>query len=98
LEDSVLGKKLKIELPALGLVDAVEVFVSESTERWSDVKLDDGSVVRLTPVVLGAMRVEGKYDPEGNPLYSLKVNQIMVVTSAPDHLRKGGGGIPTGVH
>jgi hypothetical protein len=96
-EDIVPGKKLKIDLPGIGLTDAVEVSVMESTERWSEVKLDDGTVLRLKPVVLAAVRVEGHYDPEGNPMYSLRVNQIMTVSSAPDHLRKGGSVAPKGV-
>ena len=84
-------RKFKFDVPGHGLVDAVEVPVSESTERWSEIKLDDGTILRLKPVVLAAMRLEGQYDPEGNPMYSLKVNQIMTVGSAPEHLRKGGG-------
>jgi len=46
-------------------------------------------VLRLKPVVVGAVRIEGHYDPDGNPMYALKANQVMIVTSAPDHLRKG---------
>ena len=84
-------KKVKVQIPGQpGPVDAVEVSVAESTERWTEVQLEDGSVVRLKPVVVGAIRVEGQYDQDGNPVYSLKVNQIMVVASAPEHLRKGG--------
>ena len=90
-------KKTKIQTPG-GLVDAFEVAVSESTERWTEVRLEDGSVLRLKPVVIGAARVDGQFDPEGNPVYTIKVNQIMTVASAPDHLRKGGSGTAKGVH
>ena len=93
----MLEKKTKIEMPGLGMVDAIQVSVSESTERWTEVKLDDGSVLRVKPVVLGAMRIDGRYDQEGNPLYALKANQVMTVLSSPDHLRKGGGGTPKGI-
>jgi hypothetical protein len=94
----VAGKRLKMQLPGLpGPVDVVEVSVAESTERWSEVTLEDGSVIRLKPVVIGAIRLEGQWDPEGNPMYSLKVNQVMAVSSAPEHLRKGGSGSPRGV-
>ena len=82
-------KKTKVQLPGLGQVDGYEVGISESTERWTEVKLDDGSVLRLKPVVVGAVRIEGHYDPDGNPMYALKANQVMIVTSAPVHLRKG---------
>lgn len=82
-------RKTKAQLSGQpGLVDAVEVPVVESTERWTDVTLSDGSVLRIKAVVLSALRVEGHYDQEDNPLYQVKVNQIMTVT-APDHLRKG---------
>ena len=82
---------------AITLVDAVDVVVSESTERWTEIHLEDGSTIRIKPVVLGAARIEGQYDNEGNPMYYLKVNQVMTVASSPDHLRKGGGGTPKGV-
>ena len=89
-------KKIKVELPGVGPVDAVEVAVAESTERWTDVKLEDGSVLRLKSVIIGAIRVEGRYDQDGNPMYSLRANQVLTV-SAPDHLRKGGTSTPKGV-
>jgi hypothetical protein len=84
-------KKTKVQMPS-GLADAVEVAVYESTERWTEVKLEDGSIIRLKPVVVAAARVDGQYDQEGNPAYALKVSQVMVVASAPEHLRKGGSG------
>ena len=83
-------KKIQAQVPGVdGLVDAFEVSVDESTERWSEVKLADGSVLRIKPVVISAIRVDGKYDQDGNPIYSVKVNQIMTVASAPERLRKG---------
>ena len=81
---------MKVQVPGITEpVDVVEVPVEESTERWTDVKLQDGSLLRLKTVIMAALRVEGHYDPEGNPFYQLKVNQVMSVT-APEHLRKGG--------
>ena len=84
-------KKTKVDLPGTGLVDATEVAVTESTERWTDVQLSDGSTLRIKPVVLGAVRIDNQYDAEGNPLYQVKVNQIMTVTAS-DHLKKGAHG------
>lgn len=86
-------KKTKIQVPGLGLVDAVEVEVTESTERWTEVKLSDGTVIRAKPVVVGVLRIEGHFDQEGNPMYQLKASQIMTV-NAPDHLRKDASGSP----
>lgn len=91
-------KKIKAEVPGIGLVDAFEVAVDESTERWSEVKLEDGSVLRTKPVVISAIRVHGKYDQDGNPIYSLKVNQVMTVASVPEHLRKNAIATDTAKH
>jgi hypothetical protein len=76
-------------------VNAVEVEVEESTERWTDVKLKDGSTLRIKPVLLKAFRAENVFDQDGNPVYQVKVNQVMSV-SAPDHLKKDG--TPKDVH
>lgn len=73
------------------MVDAVEVAVEEATERWTDLKLADGTVIRIKTVVLAVLRLEGEYDPEGNPMYQIKANQIMTA-SAPDILKKGAAG------
>lgn len=81
-------KRIKASIPSLGLVDGFEVPVMESTERWTEIKLEDGSVLRVKPLVIGAIRVEGKFDNDGNPVYSLKMNQIVTVASAPEHLKK----------
>jgi hypothetical protein len=91
-------KKTKTEVPGLGLVDGFEVGVSESTERWTEIRLDDGTVLRTKQVVLSALRLDGRYDPDGNPMYTLRINPIMTVVSAPEHLRKGGSGLPKGVN
>ena len=62
----------------------------EAHEKWTEIKLEDGSSLRIKAVIIGAVRIEGQYDQEGNPLYMVKANQVMTV-SAPDHLRKDAG-------
>ncbi len=66
----------------------MEVPVKESTERWTEIELEDGSIIRLKTTVLSAIRIDGEWDPEGNPMYVLKAGQVMVVASTPDGLRK----------
>lgn len=96
-EACVPEKKTKIQLPGIdGVVDAVEVPVTEATERWTEIHLSDGTVIRTKPVILSVMRIENHrienhYDPEGNPMYQVKANQIMTA-DAPDRLRKGAPG------
>lgn len=71
-----------------GMSEGFEVGVKESTERWSEITLEDGAVLRVKPAVVGAVRIENMYDPEGNPLYALKTAHTTVIVSCPEHLRK----------
>ena len=88
-------KRTKIQVPGIaGMVDATDVAVNESTERWTDIKLADGTEIRIKTVVLGVLRLEAQFDPDGNPMYQVKANQVMTVTS-PEHLKKGATGSQT---
>jgi hypothetical protein len=80
--------KRKIPLPNVGMVDGVDVPIKESTERWSEITLEDGAILRIKPNVMSVTRVEGHYDQEGNPMYALMSNQMMTVTNTPVHLRR----------
>lgn len=80
--------RIPFPTPVSPQVDGFEVAVRESTERWSEITLEDGSVLRLKPTVLSAVRIEGQYDPDGNPLYALKAGQVLTVYSAPENLRR----------
>jgi hypothetical protein len=83
-------RKIKIPFPTpqSPLADGVEVSVRESTERWTDILLEDGTALRLKANVLSAIRIEGQYDPEGNPMYALKAGQTLTILSAPENLRR----------
>lgn len=69
-------------------VDGVDVTIDESSEKFSEFTLGDGSVIRLKPVLLGVTRLEGVYDPEGNPMYMVKAAPVMTIVSAPDKLKR----------
>lgn len=84
-------QSVKMELPGIGTVQATPVNVEESIERWTDLKLADGSVLRIKPQVMKVLRAETKYDPEGNPLYIVQGGQVMVVDSVPAHLKQTKG-------
>ena len=86
-----MPNKTKIPLQGVGMVDAVDVPITESTERWCEIHLDDGAVLRVKPVIFSVSRIEGRYDPDGNPLYAIKAGQTMIVASAPNELKKPAG-------
>lgn len=77
----------KVQLPT-GIVEGIDVGIKESTERWSEVQLEDGTTLRIKPNVMVVTRIDGQYDPEGNPVYALTANQVMTVANVPAHLRK----------
>jgi hypothetical protein len=80
-------RKVKVNLPGVGMVDGTPVQILESVDRWSEIKLEDGTTLRLKPVVLSVNRIDGRYDNEGNPMYAVQAGQAMTA-NAPDHLRK----------
>ena len=81
-------KRSKVQAPDGKIVDAVEVEIAESSEKWTEITLTDGTTIRTKPVILSVLRLENVYDQEGNPVYQLKANQVMVASS-PDNLKKG---------
>jgi hypothetical protein len=88
-EGATLERNVKVPMPPDGrIVDGVEVPVVESTERWTEVKLEDGSVLRVKPSIISAIRVPGQWDNDGNPMYALKATNQMMVAEAPEHLKR----------
>ena len=81
-------RKLKLTMPDGKVVQGVEVPVAESSEKWSEFTLEDGSVIRAKLSVLSFTRIDGEYDQDGNPVYVTKSSPIQVVVSAPDALRR----------
>jgi hypothetical protein len=61
-------------------VDAFEI-PFESTERWTEIRLEDG--LRLKAVVSNVYRVDGKTDNQGNPVYAIKSTNAMVTEVGP---------------
>ena len=84
----MVERKTKVMLPTGQMGDGVEVPVEESTERWSDIKFEDGTLMRVKLSVVSAVRVPGQYDAQGNPMYVLQMTPTMAIVESPEHLRK----------
>jgi len=83
-------RKVKIEFGAPGnIVDGHEVNVDESTEKWSEYRLSDGTIIRGKMTIIGATRIDGEFDPQGNPMYAMNMTPTVVILSAPDNLKRG---------
>lgn len=81
------SRRTTVTLPT-GPAEGVTVFVAESTERWSEFRLDDGTVVRGKLTVASAVRVDGQFDQQGNPLYTFNLAPVLAFVSVPDELRR----------
>jgi hypothetical protein len=70
-----------------GPVEATVMGFRTPTEHWTEVLLDDGTVIKLKLVVTDVYRIDDQYDDEGNPMYVVRSQNILRV-DAPDNLRK----------
>ena len=68
-------------------VDAVEVDFQTHKEDWNEYQLMDGSFVKIKLVVGGIFRIPDEFDVEGNPVYVVRSQNILMVRS-PDNLKK----------
>jgi hypothetical protein len=82
------GRKLKVPGPTGSMVDGVEVMVKESTERWSEFTLEDGTIMMAKQSLTSCVRIDGQYDAEGQPLYVGRGAPIITIKSVPDALLK----------
>jgi hypothetical protein len=81
-------KRIKIPLPTGETVEGIVVSVENSTDPWAEVQLEDGVVLRLKNVIVGAVRLVDKFDGEGNPLYILKNAPLIIHKNVPETLKK----------
>ena len=69
------------------LVEVTEISFQTSGEHWNEYLLEDGAVIRLKTVTSEIVRLDEKYDADGNPMYVIKSSNIVAV-SAPEKLRR----------
>ncbi len=82
-----MGQKFK-QVPYQGRQSrGILIEIEESTDRWSEAKLQDGSRIRLKAVITEVVRLDGQYDKEGAPVYSVKSTNVVTV-DAPEELYK----------
>jgi hypothetical protein len=77
----------KITLPDGRVIEATPVDIEESIERWSEVKLGDGTVVKLKLALISADRTD-QYDLMGNPIYNFNFAPVIALGSVPDNLKR----------
>jgi hypothetical protein len=83
-----MGNKIKVNLGGRE-VEALPIDINQTNEYWNQYLLDDGTLVKMKLVATKVLRVDGEFDPEGNPLYIIQSTNITSV-NAPDNLKKKG--------
>ena len=83
-------KETTVILPQTGQeVRGVKVDIVESTERFSDVVLSDGTTIRVKASPVRVIRAVGYFDDEGNPLYVVTNQNTILIGNTPSHLKQG---------
>ena len=59
--------------------------IQESTERWTELRLEDGTTIRMKPVATRVVRLPRQYDGNGSPIYVVQSTNVLDV-AAPEHL------------
>jgi hypothetical protein len=74
------GKKMDI----LGSMrDVVDVPMNSATEFFNEYILEDGTVIKVKNVATSFLRVEGKFLPDGRPIYLVLSAPVVSVESSP---------------
>jgi hypothetical protein len=68
--------------------EGTEIPVETVQEPWTEITLKDGALLRMKSVVVSVVRVDGKFDREGNPLYVIKSAQAVSVVDVPEELKQ----------
>jgi len=81
-------RKTSVRLQPTGeMADGSEVPIDLSTERWSEIRLEDGVVVRIKASVMSVVRLDNRYDQDGNPMYVFNLSPQVFFVNIPEHLR-----------
>ena len=68
-------------------VEGTVINVQESTERWTDVRLVNGTTFRVKVVVDEVVVHDGQRDSEGNPVYSIFSHNVVNDVQSVDTVR-----------
>ena len=61
------------------MIDATEVEPVTSKEEWNEYQLANGDVLLLKTVLIRALRANEMKNPDGTPIYSVRMHTIIKV-------------------
>jgi hypothetical protein len=60
--------------------DATYIDMIETVERWSDIKLEDGSVLKVKATPTAVHRLDSQKSAAGRPVYTVNTQIITILT------------------
>ena len=85
----MVARKKQVRDPSGKLVDGTVIDIDESTEKFSELMLSDGTTLKVKVVAVEVIRIDDRWDQEGNPMYVLKSQLVVSVSESPPHLEEG---------
>ena len=82
-------RRVNVPGPDGNNVEGVVVGIIESREKFSEIRLEDGTTLRMKPNIQRVVRLTDMWDDEGNPLYWVSHNAIISIHEAPSDLLRG---------
>jgi len=76
-----MERKRQIPGPNGEQISATEVGYRPSGEHWNEYLLDDGTVARVKLVVTGVYRLDGQFDPKGQPAYLIESSNVIAISA-----------------
>lgn len=67
--------------------EGTEVDFSEEEEHWNIYRLGDGTILKVRLVLQGVKRLK-KYNPDGNPIYLIRSQNIVRTINVPEKLKE----------
>lgn len=80
--------KKTIKLPTGETVVCSIVDILESIERSNEVRLSDGTILKVKIVTTEVSRVDDRWDEDGNPMYAIKSQNIVTVFETQESLKR----------
>ena len=68
--------------------EGVDVPIDETIERWSEIKLSDGTILRVKQAVLQVIKLNEYDKDDGNPSYLIKSSPQVAIGYVPENLKR----------
>ena len=80
--------KRTVEYPPGTLAAGTDVEIVEAIERFTELRLKDGTILRMRTNVVEVIRVDDQWNENGDPVYVVKSSNTVRVVEASQELKK----------